>query len=63
MDFQLDRDILILKENIRKFIQKEVEAVAADIEEQNNIPERIIEMSKELGYLDGAFRKNMEDLV
>jgi acyl-CoA dehydrogenase len=49
MDFQLDRDILILKENIRKFIQKEVEAVAADIEEQNNIPERIIEMSKELG--------------
>lgn len=49
MDFQLDRDILILKENIGKFIQKEVEAVAADIEEQNNIPERIIEMSKELG--------------
>jgi acyl-CoA dehydrogenase len=49
MDFQLDQDILILKENIRKFIQNEVEAVAAEIEEQNKIPERIIEMSKELG--------------
>jgi acyl-CoA dehydrogenase len=49
MDFQLDQDILLLKEIIRKFIQNEVEAVAMEIEKQNKIPGRIIEMSKELG--------------
>ncbi|MCB7070534.1 acyl-CoA dehydrogenase family protein [Caldibacillus sp. 210928-DFI.2.22] len=49
MDFQLDEDILLLKENVRDFIQKEVEAVAEQIEADDKIPQHIIEMSKELG--------------
>lgn len=49
MDFQLDEDILLLKENVRDFIQKEVEAVAEQIEANDKIPQHIIEMSKELG--------------
>jgi len=49
VDFQLDEDILLLKENVRDFIQKEVEAVAEQIEADDKIPQHIIEMSKELG--------------
>ncbi|MFF2876389.1 acyl-CoA dehydrogenase family protein [Gottfriedia sp. NPDC057991] len=49
MDFRLSEDIQFLKENVRDFVQTEVEAVAMQIEEENEIPERIINMSKELG--------------
>jgi len=49
MNFELDEDILFLKKNVRDFVQTEVEAVAMQIEEENHIPERIINLSKELG--------------
>jgi acyl-CoA dehydrogenase len=49
MNFELDEDILFLKKNVRDFIQTEVEAVATQIEEENHIPERIINLSKEMG--------------
>ncbi|KKK37211.1 acyl-CoA dehydrogenase [Mesobacillus campisalis] len=49
MDFRLDEDIQFLKKNVRDFVQSEVEAVAMQIEEENKIPERIIEFSKEMG--------------
>lgn len=49
MDFTLDEDILFLKRNVRDFIQNEVEPVAMQIEEEKKIPERIIELSKEMG--------------
>lgn len=49
MNFELDEEILFLKKNVREFIQTEVEAVAMQIEEDNRIPERIINLSKEMG--------------
>ncbi|PLS07203.1 acyl-CoA dehydrogenase family protein [Neobacillus cucumis] len=49
MNFALDDDILTLKKNVRDFIQSKVEAVAMQIEEENHIPERIIQLSKEMG--------------
>ena len=49
MNFELSEDIKFLKRNVRDFVQTEVEAVAMQIEEENKIPERIIEMSKEMG--------------
>jgi acyl-CoA dehydrogenase len=49
VNFDLEEDILFLKKNVRNFIQTEVEAVAMQIEEENQIPERIINLSKELG--------------
>jgi acyl-CoA dehydrogenase len=49
MNFELSEDILLLKENVRDFIQNEVEAVAMQIEEEDKIPDKIIEMSKEMG--------------
>ncbi|MRG85953.1 acyl-CoA dehydrogenase family protein [Salinibacillus xinjiangensis] len=49
MNFNLSDDIQFLKENVRDFVQTEVEAVAHRIEKENQIPERIIEMSKDMG--------------
>lgn len=49
IDFRLSEDIEFLKKNVRDFVQTEVEAVAMQIEEENKIPVRIIEMSKEMG--------------
>jgi acyl-CoA dehydrogenase len=49
MDFQFDEDILMLKRNIREFIENEVDPHAMEIEEKDEIPDRIIEASKELG--------------
>ncbi len=49
MNFQLDEDILLLKENIRDFIENAVEPYAMEIEEKDEIPFSIIEASKEMG--------------
>ncbi|UOQ94600.1 acyl-CoA dehydrogenase family protein [Halobacillus shinanisalinarum] len=49
MNFNLEEDIQFLKKNVHDFVQTEVEAVAMDIEKEDKIPERIIEMSKEMG--------------
>lgn len=49
MNFELDEEILFLKRNVRDFIQTEVEAVAMQIEDENQIPERILNLSKEMG--------------
>ncbi|WP_163527070.1 acyl-CoA dehydrogenase family protein [Halobacillus ihumii] len=49
MDFNLGEEIEFLKKNVRDFVQTEVEAVAMEIEKENHIPDRIIEMSKEMG--------------
>ncbi|BAC12644.1 acyl-CoA dehydrogenase [Oceanobacillus iheyensis HTE831] len=49
MNFELDEDIQIIKDNVRNFIQTEVEQVADNIERNNKIPDRIIELSKQMG--------------
>lgn len=49
MDFTLSEDIQFLKRNVRGFIQNEVEKAAKQIEEDDEIPERIIDLSKGMG--------------
>jgi acyl-CoA dehydrogenase len=49
MDFELTEDIKLLKQGVRDFVQTEVEKVAMQIEEENEIPEHIVRMSKEMG--------------
>lgn len=49
MDFRLSDEILSLKRGIREFIDHEVEPYAMEIEEKDEIPEKIMEMSKEMG--------------
>ncbi|WP_019122275.1 acyl-CoA dehydrogenase family protein [Brevibacillus massiliensis] len=49
MDFRFSEDIEILRKAVREFVQTEVEKVAMEIEENDEIPEHIVEMSKEMG--------------
>ncbi|AOV07346.1 acyl-CoA dehydrogenase family protein [Sporosarcina ureilytica] len=49
MTVTVSEDIELLRRSVRDFIQNEVETVAMQIEEENHIPERIVEMSKEMG--------------
>lgn len=49
MDFTFSEDIELLRKSIRRFVLEEVEAVAMDIEKNNEIPKHIVEMSKQMG--------------
>ncbi|MEW9673555.1 acyl-CoA dehydrogenase family protein [Ammoniphilus sp. 3BR4] len=49
MDFNLSEDITFLKQSIREFIDSEVDPLSMEIEETDDIPERIMRMSKEMG--------------
>lgn len=49
MNFEFSDDILALKKVVNKFIQEEVEAVAMQIEQEDRIPDHIMELTKEMG--------------
>lgn len=49
MNFEFSEDIKMLKRVVRDFVQEQVEKVAMQIEEDDEIPNHIIEQSKELG--------------
>lgn len=49
MDFTLPEDIKLLKRAVHNFVQGEVEKVAMEIEEKDEIPSHILESSKEMG--------------
>ncbi|MDR4926664.1 acyl-CoA dehydrogenase family protein [Peribacillus simplex] len=49
MDFRLDEDILLLKENIRQFIEEKIDPFSMQIEDEDHIPVSIINLSKEIG--------------
>lgn len=49
MNFEFNEDIEALRKGVRNFVKDEVESVAMEIEENNEIPNKIIEMTKELG--------------
>ena len=49
MDFRLPEDIVTLKNGVRDFIMEEVDPHANEIEELDAIPDKIMNMSKEMG--------------
>ncbi len=49
MNFQLDEDLILLKKNIRDFVANEVDPLSMQIEEDDQIPEIIVEKSKDIG--------------
>ncbi|WP_017756341.1 acyl-CoA dehydrogenase family protein [Calidifontibacillus oryziterrae] len=49
MDFSFSEDIEFLRSNVRKFVKEAVDPFAMEIEENDHIPEKIVEMSKEMG--------------
>lgn len=49
MDFRLPEDIDSIRQIVKEFVENEVEPVAHLIEENNEIPPKIVEMAKEMG--------------
>jgi acyl-CoA dehydrogenase len=49
MDFRINEEMQILIDTVRKFVDRKVDAVAQRIEDENRIPDEIIEECKELG--------------
>jgi len=49
MDFNFSKDLELLKNNVKQFVREEVEPVAMEIEENNEIPKKIVNQSKEMG--------------
>ena len=49
MDFSFSEDIESIRKGVSKFIRDEVEEVAKEIEEKDEIPAHIIKMSKDMG--------------
>lgn len=49
MNFELPEDIKLLKESIGDFVRNEVDPLANEIEENDRVPEKIMNMSKEMG--------------
>lgn len=49
MDFKFTEDIEFLRETVKRFVRDEVEPFAMEIEEKDHIPEKIVELSKEMG--------------
>jgi len=49
VNFDFDKDLMVLKRNVRDFIQTEVEPVAMQIEEEDKIPGKIIQLSRDMG--------------
>ncbi|MBY0156463.1 MULTISPECIES: acyl-CoA dehydrogenase family protein [Cytobacillus] len=49
MDFSFSEDIQLLKKAVGDYVQGEVERVAMEIEENDEIPSHIVESSKEMG--------------
>jgi acyl-CoA dehydrogenase len=50
MDFNLSEDIIILRDSTRKFVQRELEPIWRQVEEEDRIPPEILTKLKELGY-------------
>lgn len=49
MNFELPEELLQMKATVREFVENEVEPMARQIEEEDHVPEILLEKSKELG--------------
>src|SRR5690625_5568824 len=49
MNLNFSEEIKMIKNSVKKFVEEVVEPVAMKIEEEDQIPSNIIDMSKELG--------------
>lgn len=49
MDFELPEELQIIQTTIRRFVRQDVDPIAQQIEEEDRIPEKIVEKMRELG--------------
>ncbi len=51
MDFELNEEQQILQRSVREFVRKEIQPLAAQIDEQHSIPEKVITGMRQMGML------------
>ena len=49
MDFTIPEDLIIMQETIRKFVEKDLNPISRQVEEEGRIPEEIVDKMKSLG--------------
>jgi len=50
MDFEISKDIMLLKKETATIVKKEFDPLSDQIEEEDEIPEKAVNLLKELGY-------------
>jgi alkylation response protein AidB-like acyl-CoA dehydrogenase len=49
VDFEIPEDAAMMKETIRRFVQKELHPIGLKVEQEDRIPEGIVQTMRELG--------------
>jgi len=49
MDFTIPEDLRMMQETIRRFVEKDLEPISRQVEEEGTIPEEIVQKMRELG--------------
>ncbi len=49
MDFEIPEDLRIMRETIRRFVEKDLEPISQQVEEQDEIPEEVVQTMRDLG--------------
>ncbi len=49
MDFTIPEDLTIMRETVRRFVERELEPISRQVEEEARIPEEIVDRMRELG--------------
>ena len=58
MDFEVSEDIRLMTDTVRRFVQKELQPIGLQIEQEDHIPEEIVQTMRELGLFGLASRRN-----
>ena len=49
MDFTIPEDLRMMQETVRRFVEKDLEPISRQVEEEGHIPEEIVQKMRELG--------------
>jgi acyl-CoA dehydrogenase len=50
MDFEIPENIRLMRDTVRRFVKNDLEPISRQIEEQNAIPENIVQKMRDLGF-------------
>ena len=49
MDFEIPENLRMMQETIRRFVNQDLEPIAQQVEDEDHIPEEIVQKMRELG--------------
>ena len=55
MNFELSQDHKVLQDSVRDFVNKEIKPLAAQIDEEHMIPDKLVKQMGEMGFLGSYF--------